>query len=159
MANLDKPGVIAPPPLIALASVLLGLALDWLIPARALEQIPFAPRMVIMGVLSVGGFALAVAGILSFRSVGTNPEPWKPALHLAQGGIYKVMRNPMYVGIFLLVVGLGIGLASLWVVALTIPMMLVLHNGVVLREERYLEAKFGLDYRRYKERVPRYGLF
>ena len=76
--------------------MLLGLALDWLIPARALEQIPFAPRMVIMGVLSVGGVALAFAGIRSFRSVGTNPEPWKPALHLAQGGIYKVMRNPMY---------------------------------------------------------------
>ena len=38
-------------------------------------------------------------------------------------------------------------------------MMLVLHNGVVLREERYLEAKFAVDYRRYKERVPRYGLF
>jgi protein-S-isoprenylcysteine O-methyltransferase Ste14 len=64
----------------------------------------------------------------------------------------------MYVGLILLTGGIGIALASDWTMVLLIPMALVLHFGVVLREERYLEAKFGEAYRRYMARVPRWGI-
>jgi protein-S-isoprenylcysteine O-methyltransferase Ste14 len=63
----------------------------------------------------------------------------------------------MYVGLILLLAGIAAVLASDWLVILLVPTVLVLHFGVVLREERYLEAKFGEDYRRYKASVPRYG--
>jgi protein-S-isoprenylcysteine O-methyltransferase Ste14 len=64
----------------------------------------------------------------------------------------------MYVGLAFLVSGLGIALASDWTLVMLVPAVLMLHFGVVKREERYLEAKFGDAYRQYKARVPRYGI-
>ena len=80
--------------------------------------------------------------------------PWKPSLALATAGVYATLRNPMYVALAMLVGGIAVALASDWMLVLVIPMFAVLHYGVVMREERYLERKFGDDYRRYKERAP-----
>jgi protein-S-isoprenylcysteine O-methyltransferase Ste14 len=63
----------------------------------------------------------------------------------------------MYVGLGLLVAGIGIGLASDWTLVMLVAGAFVLHFGVVKREERYLAAKFGDPYRSYLEQVPRYG--
>jgi protein-S-isoprenylcysteine O-methyltransferase Ste14 len=66
-------------------------------------------------------------------------------------------RNPMYVGGVLIIAGLAIGLGSDWTLIMLVPTAAVLHYGVVLREERYLERKFGAAYREYREAVSRYG--
>jgi protein-S-isoprenylcysteine O-methyltransferase Ste14 len=63
----------------------------------------------------------------------------------------------MYVGLLLFVAGLALLLASDWTLVMTVMLAFVLHIGVVKREERYLEAKFGDVYRRYRDAVPRYG--
>jgi protein-S-isoprenylcysteine O-methyltransferase Ste14 len=156
----DNPGVIAPPPLIATATVVLGLLLDRLAPVYVIDTLlTFWPRVVVGALVAVAGGALALAGERRFRAVGTNVPPWKPALYLATDGIYARLRNPMYVGLMLLVAGIGIALASDWILVLLVPTALVLHYGVVLREERYLERKFGEEYRRYKAKVPRWGIW
>jgi protein-S-isoprenylcysteine O-methyltransferase Ste14 len=103
------------------------------------------------------GVALALAGGNAFVSGGTNVNPYRPVTALVTTGIFARLRNPMYVGLALLVVGTGIIFASDWTVAMVVPQMLIIHFGVVRREERYLEAKFGDAYRRYKADVPRYG--
>ena len=155
----DTAGVIAPPPLLAATAILLGLLLDWLAPAYVLTVLLTAAERIVIGVvLMAAGAALAVPAIRAFRSVGTHVEPWKPALVLATTGIYGYVRNPMYVGLTLLLVGLGIALASDWMLVMTVAFGMTIHFGVVLREERYLEAKFGEPYRQYKARVPRYGV-
>ena len=74
-------------------------------------------------------------------------EPWKPSTALVTGGIFGRLRNPMYVGLTLLLAGLSILLASDWMLVMTIVFVPVIHFGVVKREERYLEAKFGDAYR------------
>ena len=66
------------------------------------------------------------------------------------------MRNPMYVGLILLLVGLAIALGSDWTLVLVLPAALILHFGVVKREERYLTATFGESYQTYTSTVPRY---
>ena len=76
---------------------------------------------------------------------------------LVTDGIFAWLRNPMYVGGTLFLAGLSILVASDWMLVLTILCALMLHFGVVKREERYLEAKFGDAYRAYKQKVPRYG--
>ncbi len=156
--NRDTAGVIAPPPLIALAVVVFGLLLDRLLPAFVLTLLlPLTARIVLGIVMIAGGLTLAVLARSTFVSAGTNVEPWKPSLLLVTDGIFARLRNPMYVGGTLFLAGLSISLASDWMLVLTIAAALVLHFGVVRREERYLEAKFGETYRHYRATVPRYG--
>jgi len=154
----DTPGVIAPPPLIALAAVILGLVLDRVVPAYLLSVVlSFGGRIVIGFALLAAGAALALAGERSFARAGTAVKPWKPSTALVTDGVFRWLRNPMYVGLILMLSGFSIGFASDWTLVMTVAFALVIHFGVVKREERYLEAKFGSAYRGYLKRVPRYG--
>jgi protein-S-isoprenylcysteine O-methyltransferase Ste14 len=156
----DRPRVIAPPPLIATIAVVLGLYLDRTLPAYVIEtMLTFNERLIVGALIAVAGGVVVLAAERQFRSVGTNVQPWKPTLRIATDGIYARLRNPMYVGLLLLTGGIGIALASDWTLVLLVPTALVLHYGVVKREERYLEAKFGDTYRRYKAKVPRWGFW
>ena len=156
----DIPGIIAPPPLIALAAVLIGLLLDWLMPIYVLATLlrPWWCGFV-GGVLVASGLAIGLAGRQRFVEADTNINPWKPALYLTTAGIYRYVRNPMYVGMLVIAVGLGIAFASDWTLVMVVPNGLVMHFGVVMREERYLEAKFGEPYRQYKVGAARWGIW
>ncbi len=154
----DNAGVIAPPPLLALATLLIGLALDWLMPAYVLRVLLDPAARIIIGViLVIACMGLGFPAILAFRAARTHVEPWKPASTLVTGGIFRWLRNPMYVGLTLFLAGIGMILGGDWILVMTVVFALVMHYGVVKREERYLAAKFGEPYRRYMETVPRYG--
>jgi protein-S-isoprenylcysteine O-methyltransferase Ste14 len=154
----DNAGVIAPPPLLALAVVVLGLALDWLMPAYLLTLLlSFEDRIVIGVLLIAAGLGLAVSALGVFKLAKTHAEPWKPSTALVTEGIFKWMRNPMYVGGTSILAGLSILLASDWMLVMTIVFGPVIHFGVVKCEERYLAAKFGEPYRQFLAKVPRYG--
>lgn len=158
MATTDTAGVIAPPPLIALVVVVAGLLLDWLLPAYVLVLLlSFPARLLIGGALIAAGVALALAAAAAFRAARTPVEPWKPSRALVTGGVFRFLRNPMYVGGGMLLAGLSILLASDWMLVLTILAAPVVHVGVVRREERYLAGLFGAAYDAYRAAVPRYG--
>ena len=154
----DAAGVIAPPPLMALAALVLGLLLDRLLPAYVLTVLLSLPERIVIGAILLAGSAgLAIPALLAFRAAGTHVEPWKPSSVVVTDGIFAWLRNPMYVGLIMGLAGLSVLLASDWTLVMTAVVAPVLHFGVVKREERYLEAKFGDAYRGYKARVPRYG--
>jgi len=154
----DTAGVIAPPPLIALAALVLGLLLDRLLPAYVLTVLLSLPERIVIGAILLAVSAgLAIPALLAFRAAGTHVEPWKPSSAVVTDGIFAWLRNPMYVGLIVGLAGLSVLLASDWTLVMTAVVAPVLHFGVVKREERYLEAKFGNAYRGYKARVPRYG--
>jgi protein-S-isoprenylcysteine O-methyltransferase Ste14 len=154
----DSAGVIAPPPLIALAAIVFGLLLDGLFPAYVLSvALPRGEHRLVGAVLIVASACLAVPAIRAFRRAGTHVEPWRPASALVTDGIFSFVRNPMYVALIVFVAGLAILTASDWMLVMCIPLAFTLHIGVVRREERYLEDKFGAAYRRYCDSVPRYG--
>src|SRR3954468_2250043 len=158
MSKPDTAKVIAPPPLLALAAVVLGLLLDGLFPAYVISVLlPHGEHRLVGVILMAGGLALGIAALLAFRRAGTHAEPWKPSIALVTGGIFRFLRNPMYVALILLVGGIAILPASDWMLVMCIPLAFALHVGVVKREERYLQAKFGDAYRRYCDTVPRYG--
>lgn len=155
----DTAGVLAPPPLLALIAIVLGLLLDWLLPAYLLSVLLSWGTRILLGVeLMAAGLALAIMAERQFRRAGTEVKPWKPSTAVVTTGVFAYVRNPMYVGVMAALLGLAILLASDWMVVMTVVLALVLHFGVVLREERYLAARFGEPYVRYLQTVPRYGL-
>ena len=82
--------------------------------------------------------------------------PMKPTTALVTSGPYRVTRNPMYVGMAFLYAGLALSLGVIWALALLPAVLLMVDRLVIAREERYLEAKFGEEYRDYKRRVRRW---
>jgi protein-S-isoprenylcysteine O-methyltransferase Ste14 len=161
MATTERPdtaGVVAPPPLLALGAVVVGFLLDWLAPAYIITLLVPPTIHVVLGLMLIAaGAACAVTGQAAFQRGGTNVNPYQPVLKLVTDDIFNYVRNPMYVGLMLISAGLGIIFAADWVLVMTVALAFALHFGVVQREERLLEAKFGDTYRQYKSRVPRYG--
>ena len=147
--------VTVPPPLVFLAAVITGVLVDrfvlrWPVSGGAVVRIAVVA-------LSLGGaLALAVPAIRLFRKTGQDPKPWQPTPELVFDGPYRFTRNPMYVAMTLLTIGLGAAADTLWTIPLAFAALGVVHVLVVRREERYLEAKFGEPYLRYKARVRRY---
>lgn len=152
----DTAGVIAFPPLLLAAAlgfaVVLGFVLPLGILPDALSPISLIPGLALF---SLAGL-LGLSGIIAFRAAGTNIEPHKPTLVLVYSGPYRLTRNPMYLGLLMLHLAVTL-LASLdWGVLTVIPLALLLHFGVILREERYLAAKFGKDYQNYLNNTRRW---
>jgi protein-S-isoprenylcysteine O-methyltransferase Ste14 len=156
-AARDNPGVIIFPPLLLLIVIIGGVCLDWVAPLGFLSALPVVPRIIAGAIAFALGAALASTARATFVRAGTNVRPDQPALNVVSNGIFAHMRNPMYVGGSIAALGLALMFASDWMVLLLVPARLVLHYGVVKREERYLEKKFGEAYLRYKATVPRYG--
>lgn len=97
-----------------------------------------------------------VGAMRRFAATGQDPKPWLPSPELIEAGIYRVSRNPMYVSMALLQVGLGVAVGYGWV-ALLVPMsMATVYWTAIRHEERYLEDKFGEAYLQYKRSVRRW---
>jgi protein-S-isoprenylcysteine O-methyltransferase Ste14 len=94
--------------------------------------------------------------IRAFRRARTNVETPKPALALVTDGVYARSRNPMYLAIGVLLAGVAALADSGWLALLLVPLLGVLRIGVIAREERYLDRKFGPPYRAYRARVRRW---
>ncbi len=122
-SDKDKPGVIATPPLIYLAFLLTGLALDYLWPVAVLpDRVQYA------------GFAvIALAGVMiaftlpQFRKARTNFSPFKPTTTLITGGPFRFSRNPAYLSLSLLYTGIGISVDNIWMLRLLVPTLIVMH--------------------------------
>lgn len=155
MATKDHPGVIAPPPLIFAAFLAAGLALDFFV-VRVPTGVPALPRYVVAALIAAAALTLGFNALFGFRRAGTSPEPWRPTTAIVTRGAYRITRNPMYAGMAMLYLAAAIACDSVVVLVLGLPLLLVIRYGVIAREERYLEAKFGEDYRRYKESVRRW---
>jgi protein-S-isoprenylcysteine O-methyltransferase Ste14 len=108
------------------------------------------------GVFLTFGVVIAMWGRRVMEQAGTNVNPTLPATALVASGPFRFSRNPLYVAITLIYVGLALLTNAFWVLVLIVPVVLLLHFGVVRREERYLETKFGDTYRAYRSRVRRY---
>lgn len=149
-------GVIARPPLLFLAALLLGLASDRLLPWPFAVPAGDLAHWAVAGSLILIGIALAAAGIRNFSSAATPVPTNKPTRALVTTGIHGWSRNPIYLGMFLVYGGIGIAACSPSTLILTLPLAITIRYGVVAREEAYLERRFGDAYRDYKARVRRW---
>lgn len=144
-----------PPPLVFLGLMGLGAALEqWIWPLAV--PLAFWPRMLIGAVVALGGAVMILTANVWFKRTGQHPAPWKPSPELVLKGIYRHTRNPMYVGMTLIQLGLGVALDSGWMAVLSLLALVTVHFMAVRPEEAYLAEKFGEGYLRYKARVRRY---
>ena len=140
-----------PPPLVFLAAIVLG----WLIPGLRLHG-QHGARIAIGALLLLGGLALGFAAVGLFKKTGQDARPWTPSPELIIQGPYKHTRNPMYVGMVLLTLGVSSLAGHGWIALLAFVALAVVHRTAVLPEERYLTAKFGEQYTKYTRSVRRY---
>ena len=142
-----------PPPLIFAGLLLAGLAADDLLGLN--PAIPGVLRGVGIGIALLGA-GLIAAALLQFRKAANDPEPWKPDAAFVAQGLYRFSRNPMYLGMALLHLGIALALDSLGAL-LTWPVAAVLIDRLVIaREERHLARRFGLEYQEYLSHVRRW---
>ena len=153
MERADRSAVPIPPPLFYAAGFLPGVVLELAFPIGGLPP-AFA---LLAGV--VGGalwLALDVSAMVRFQRARTGVAPSKPTTALVTSGPYRISRNPMYLGMAVLYVALALALGVIWALVFLPAVLLVVDRLVIAREERYLEASFGDEYRAYRLRVRRW---
>ncbi|MGD0946271.1 MAG: isoprenylcysteine carboxylmethyltransferase family protein [Candidatus Binatia bacterium] len=121
-----------------------------------MQLLPPLPARLLGAALLLASIALARSAQGTMKRAGTNVRPDQPSLHLVTDGPFRYRRNPLYLSTLGLYGGVTLLVDALWPVVLLIPLVAVLRWGVIAREERYLEHKFGDEYRAYKARVRRW---
>jgi protein-S-isoprenylcysteine O-methyltransferase Ste14 len=149
----DNPGVIAKPPSLFVAALAAGFALEWIVPTSFVRG---APRFALGAALLGAGVWLMSASMRQQRRAGTNIETDRPTETIVTDGPYRWSRNPIYVALVLIYLGVAVLGDSLWVLGLLVPLLVVMRFGVIAREEAYLDRKFGDVYRAYRARVRRW---
>lgn len=151
--NKDTPGVIAPPPLIYGGFLLIGFVIDCIWPIPVL---PDNVQYALGGVLIALALAIIFPAFIMFRKLGTAVRPDRPTTAIITGGPYRFTRNPLYLALAIIYTGIAIAADSVWVLGLLIPVLLIMNWGVIDREEKYLDGKFGEEYRQYMASVRRW---
>lgn len=148
------PEIIAPPPLLYIGAFVIGCV------AHAIFPLPMIASGLV--VRAGGTLLLAASGIfarwafVTMRQHGTSASPRKRSAALSTSGPFAFSRNPIYLAMSGLYIGATALLNSWWPMLSLAPLLLLMHWGVVLREERYLLAQFGDVYAEYKASVPRW---
>ena len=142
----DRPRIAVIPPLAWLLAGVAGYLLDRFLPLGLLPTRPWMPGIAVGVVLIAVSATFDVAGARAFLKAGTPINPYKASRTLVRSGIYRITRNPMYLGMVGTLAGLGLALSNAWMILAAAALWALLHRGVVLPEERYLRAKFGAPY-------------
>ncbi|HEY8033555.1 MAG TPA: isoprenylcysteine carboxylmethyltransferase family protein [Methylocella sp.] len=152
-ATADRANVVASPTLIFAGILVLGFGLDMMWPVAFLPAGWGLPLGLIVIFIAVNIKLFAVREMVRVK---THLDIRKPATDIATSGIYGVSRNPLYIGMILLNIGIGCIVNSVWIFLLSAGLAAALQKGVVEPEESYLEQKFGDKYLRYKAKVRRW---
>ena len=150
----DNAGSIAAPVKIYLVPLVSGLVLHFVFPLRFLPSgwLPLAIGLpgIVIGII-LNGWSGTTMG-----NAGTNPHWNRPAKLLVTHGPFRYSRNPQYISGNILYLGIAISFNALWPIVFLPVILLIMIEGVIKREERYLERRFGEEYLSYKARVRRW---
>jgi len=144
-----------PPPIVGLSFGVLMWQIAAYTPQIATDT---TTRWILSGLLVLLGFGFAIAGGLAFRKASTTVNPLKPeeATSLVIVGVYKISRNPMYVGMALLLLAWVTFLAAPWALLGVVGFILYINRFQIAPEERALVELFGQDFKNYKSTVRRW---
>ena len=141
------------PPVYFLAAVLLMVGLNYFVPVQTILNAPITYLGV--GMIAFGLFIVMWPAV-TFGKVGTPIKPFEDSTRLVTNGMYRITRNPMYLGMVVVLLGIAVlfGNASPFLIA---PMFgWLIQTKFVKFEEALLEKTFGDEYLRYKQKVRRW---
>lgn len=145
------------PPAVPLFVVLVGVGLNQVWPIDSGLHLAAPVRYGLGGAIVVGSFlGLGLWSVVLFRRSGQNENPWKPTPQIVERGPFRFTRNPLYLQMVLVCVGVAVMLMNWWILLLTPIGGWLLQRLAILPEEAYLERKFGEIYLAYKRRVRRW---
>jgi protein-S-isoprenylcysteine O-methyltransferase Ste14 len=142
-----------PPPILAtLFAVAMWQAARVLTPV----PVPVQLRYVLTAVFGLFGVTVAALGILAFRRAKTTINPVNPgdASTVVTSGIYRITRNPMYVGLAAALITLAVWLSVPWLLLGPVAFIFFITRFQIIPEERAMSLKFGPEYDQYRRRVP-----
>lgn len=130
----------------------------------AVSRIPTNPGFALPGAawisaaVAAAGAIIAVLGVVEFRRVGTTVDPRVPdqSANLVVSGVYRLSRNPMYLGFLLVLVAWGLFLGSIISLLLIPAFVLSMNYFQIFPEERFMREKFGDSYETYVTKVRRW---
>ena len=152
----DTAGVIAPPPLIFLSGLLLGGIVQWFNRLYIFSAEYLFTARIFGALLIVFGLGVILIARSKMQKAQTNIEPWKPTNAIISDGIYSYSRNPIYVSLILIYLGVASIFNAVWLLPPLALVLIAMQYGVILREERYLKTKFGDEYSGYMKNVRRW---
>ena len=153
----DAAAVQVFPPAVPLLTILIGIGINHRWPIDVEFPFPKIWRYSVGGVIIAGAiFFLGLWSVALFRRSGQSENPWKPTPQLVDRGPFRITRNPMYLQMILICVGIAVILGNVWILIMTPFSAWVLQRFAILPEEVYLERKFGAQYLAYKHRVRRW---
>ena len=153
--NNDRANVAVLPSLPYLLTVIAGVVVDWLWePYRLFPEawIGHAAGWPVVAAATL----LVIWAVVTMGRTGEHPSVHKATRAIVSTGPYAYTRNPMYLSLILVYAGIVLIFNTLWPVILLPLPLLVIQYGVIHREERYLERKFGDEYARYRTKTRRW---
>ena len=149
----DNADVIALPPVLYAAALATGLVLHFVFPIQLLPQMLSLSLGIALILVSI---VIVVSALRALARAKTTFDTRKATTAIVTDGPFRYSRNPMYLALTLLYLGIASLVNSLWILVLVLPLIVLVQRGVIEREERYLERKFGDDYLEYKRQVRRW---
>lgn len=150
-----SPSLRIPPPLVA---VIIGAAMWGARSFVSLINVPETARIAAAAVIALVAVAFDLAALFAFRRARTSIDPLRPAKAstLVVSGVYRVTRNPMYLGLLLLLLAWTVYLSSVWLLAGPLVFVVYMNRFQIAAEERTLSALFPEEYAAYRRRVRRW---
>jgi len=152
----DHADVRVVPPLVYLGALVLGFLIQWRWPVPLVREKGIDVFFAIGVALFVIGVWLVAQALRGFRAARTSPIPVRPTTALVLRGPYRYTRNPMYLGMLIVSVGITLAANALWPLVLVPAVIWIINRYVIVREEKYLSRKFGGEYEVYKRRTRRW---
>jgi protein-S-isoprenylcysteine O-methyltransferase Ste14 len=142
-----------PPPVIYFVVFVVGIGLGYMWPTSIMTQ--FWGQTIGIALLMIS-MPIMPSVLIRFKRAGTTFDVRKSATTLITDGPYKYSRNPTYISLTLLYLGLGVFLNNMWVLMLVVPLLLIINFWIIRNEEHYLAEKFGEEYQSYRSKVRRW---
>jgi protein-S-isoprenylcysteine O-methyltransferase Ste14 len=149
----DSAHILAAPPFFFIIPLLIGLVTEYFYPTKIFSTL----ASIIIGLLfSWASLPFFILSLKSFFKAKTTFDARNTTTTLVTTGIYKLSRNPAYLSLVLLYIGLSFLINSVWILILVVPAFYSIQKFCIEREEKYLEGKFGDRYLAYKKQVRRW---